>query len=99
MRRIMAPVADTITTATAAFGRGVDVIRTATLSLRALEERARLFLLRLTGRIPAGVYVINTCHVQPTVGVGGAARLLRSKHDLSTAWPRPNRRGASPGRS
>ena len=96
MRRIMAPVTDTIATAT--IGRGTDVIRTATLPLRALEY-ARLFLLRLTGRIPAGVHVANTCHVQPTVGVGGAARLLGSKHGLSTAWPRPNRRGASTGRS
>ena len=99
MRRIMAPVTDTIATATAVIGRGTDVIRTATLSLRALEEYARLFLLRLTGRIPAGVHVTNTCHVQPSVGVGGAARLLGSEHGLSTAWPRPNRRGASTGRS
>ena len=98
MRRIMAPVTDTIATATAVIGRGTDVIRTATLPLHALEY-ARLFLLRLTGRIPAEARVANTCHVQPTVGVGGAARLLGSKHDPSTAWPRPNRRGASTGRS
>ena len=99
MRRIMASVTDKIATATAVIGRGTDVIRTATLPLRALEEYARLFLLRLTGRIPAEVHVANTCHVQPTVGVGGAARLRRPRHGLSTAWSRPNRRGASTGRS
>ncbi len=98
MRRIMASVTDTIATATAVIGRGTDAICTATLPLRALEY-ARLFLLRLTGRIPAEARVANTCRVQPTVGVGGAARLLGPKHGLSTAWSRPDRRGASPGRS
>ncbi|NQU20304.1 MAG: hypothetical protein HQ567_03405 [Candidatus Nealsonbacteria bacterium] len=98
MRRIMAARTDTIATATAVIGRGTDVIRTATSPLRALEH-ARLFLLRLTGLIPAGMHVANRCHVQSTVGVGGAARLLGSKYDPSTAWPRPVRRGALLGRS
>ncbi len=98
MRRIMAEVTDTIATATDTIGRGSDVNRTATLPLRALEH-ARLFLLRLTGRIPAGVHLPNKCQMQSTVGVGGAARLLWSEHDPSRAWPRPVRRGALSGRS
>ena len=76
MRRLIALIADTITTALAKCRRGKDVIILATPRLPA-PRFARTLLTWLTGGMPVGSQVVDMRHVQPAVVVGGAARLRR----------------------
>ena len=75
MRRLIAPITDTITTVFGKRPSGNVVIDLATPSLRALRL-ARTLLARLIGRVPAGCRVVDIRHMQPAAAPG-AARVLK----------------------
>ena len=97
MRHFINPIADTITTVLGTCPGGNIVTDLVTRGVRTLSH-ARSLLARLTGRMPASLQVVDIRHMQPAVGVAGAARVLKH-YRLSTLRPqptwRPPRRGAS----
>jgi hypothetical protein len=93
MRRLIASIADTITTACGKASSGNDVIRLAALRLPALRF-ARCLLTWLTGGVPVGTQVVVVRHRQPAVAAPGGARVLRH-YSLRTLCPR--RRRMEPG--
>jgi len=96
--RQFARIIDTIASVFSTRIGRIIVTDLATHGLCALSN-ARSLLVRLTGRKPARVYVVNEDRERP-VGVPGAARIL-GNHCLSMTWShpsdRPMRRGASDG--
>jgi hypothetical protein len=93
MGRLIASIADTITTALGKCRGGNDVIHLAMPRVPGLGC-ARCLLTWLTGGAPVGSQVVVVGHMQPAVAAQGSARVLRR---CSLGTLRPHRRWMEPG--